>query len=380
MPSLSAKERAGLPDSAFAYIDSKGVRRLPINDAPHVRNALARFSQVRFESEGARAASREKLLKAARRHGIVPVGFITGQLQAHHKMTTAARLVIELSRIRTSAELERALREALGDDSLTLLRHSKTGYLDADGAPVSLPGDSHCITLVKGRGHATAIVHRRAVLDDSDIADAVVAAVGLVLERERLDRESERRRPDPSTLPTGFVTHLLTDIEGSTPLLAELGGRYAGLLTEVRDMIRHAVAGAGGLEVEARADEFQAVFQRPDAALAAAIALQRAIRDNQWIGGVDVRVRVGIHSGDIEVLDGGYVGMSIHTAARVCAAAEGGQIFTTGPTLAALGATVVPSVAFQSLGRRRLPGVPVAEELFRVEAEVLADSEVTQNA
>jgi class 3 adenylate cyclase len=372
MPSLSAKERAGLPDSAFAYIDSSGKRRLPINDAPHVRNALARFSQVRFENEGARAASREKLLKAARRHGIVPVGFITGQLQAHHKMATAARLVIELSRIRTSAELQRALRETLGDDSLTLLRRSDAGYLDGDDAPVSLPSDPRCFTPVEGRGHATAILHRRAVLDDPDIAEAVVAAVGLVIERERLDHESEGRRPDPSTLPTGFVTHLLTDIEGSTPLLVELGDRYAGLLSEVRDIIRHAVAGAGGLEVEARADEFQAVFKRPEAALAAAIALQRVIRSHQWTGGVDVRVRVGIHSGEIEVLDGGYVGMSIHTAARVCAAAEGGQIFTTAPTLTALGATVVPSVEFQSLGRRRLPGLPIAEELFRVEADGLA--------
>lgn len=80
MPLLDEKSRKQLPDSAFAYIDSSGRRRLPINDEAHVRNALSRFNQTPFESETARDRARTRLLKAAKKYGIVPVGFITGQV------------------------------------------------------------------------------------------------------------------------------------------------------------------------------------------------------------------------------------------------------------------------------------------------------------
>src|ERR671922_798808 len=85
MARLTAKERAQLPDSAFAYIDSKGRRLLPINDEAHVRNALARFGQVAFEDEAARERARKRLLNAAKKYGIVPVGFITGQLRSERR-------------------------------------------------------------------------------------------------------------------------------------------------------------------------------------------------------------------------------------------------------------------------------------------------------
>jgi class 3 adenylate cyclase len=81
MTYLDAKTRAGLPDSAFASVDSRGRRRLPINDEAHVRNALSRFNQTTFEDEAARDRARTRLLNAAKKYGIVPVGFITGQLQ-----------------------------------------------------------------------------------------------------------------------------------------------------------------------------------------------------------------------------------------------------------------------------------------------------------
>ena len=86
MPRLDPKERAGLPDRAFAYIDSHGQRRLPINDPAHVRNALVRFGQVTFESEAARDQARLRLLNAAKKFKIVPVGFIAGQLQTERAL------------------------------------------------------------------------------------------------------------------------------------------------------------------------------------------------------------------------------------------------------------------------------------------------------
>jgi class 3 adenylate cyclase len=88
MAQLGAKARAQLPDSAFAYVDSNGRRRLPINDEAHVRNALARFDRVDFDDEDARARARTRLLKAAKKYGIVPVGFIDGQLRPERNLPT----------------------------------------------------------------------------------------------------------------------------------------------------------------------------------------------------------------------------------------------------------------------------------------------------
>src|SRR5881409_578660 len=110
MPRLGAKERAQLPDSAFAYIDSRGRRRLPIHDASHVRNALARFSQVAFEDEGARDRARTRLLRAAQKHGIVPIGFVSAQLQPQRKLPKG-----EVSFLLTDIEGSTELVERLGD-------------------------------------------------------------------------------------------------------------------------------------------------------------------------------------------------------------------------------------------------------------------------
>src|SRR6266536_3615563 len=91
MARLSASERASLPDSAFAYIDSRGRRRLPIHDEPHVRNALARFERVAFEDDAARERARKRLLNAAKKYGIVPIGFSDGQLRAERTQAAARR-------------------------------------------------------------------------------------------------------------------------------------------------------------------------------------------------------------------------------------------------------------------------------------------------
>src|SRR6185369_8781770 len=132
MSQLDAKKRAKLPNSAFAYVDSKGRKRLPINDEPHVRNALARFNQVAFEDEAARERARRKLLVAARRYGIVPIGFMTGQLDSRTGEATAGRLVLELGQAATPAEFEQRLRTALRDATLSVLHWSESagGYLD----------------------------------------------------------------------------------------------------------------------------------------------------------------------------------------------------------------------------------------------------------
>lgn len=90
MPPLGNRARANLPDSAFAYIDSAGRRRLPIHDEAHVRNALARFGRIEFEDEASRSRARERLLRAAKRHGIVPIGFISGELRPQRRLPTGS--------------------------------------------------------------------------------------------------------------------------------------------------------------------------------------------------------------------------------------------------------------------------------------------------
>ena len=253
MATLRSVDRDRLPDRAFAYVDSKGRRRLPINDAGHVRNALARFNQVVFEDEAARDRARTRLLNAARRHAIVPVGFIAGQLR-----------------------------------------------------------------------------------------------VG-------------RRAP----LPTGQLALLFADIEGSSALVQALEDSYPILLGNVRGVLRSCAGRLGGHEVDAYGDEFFAVFRHARDALAAAIEIHRGLRDGNWPNGATVRMRVGIHVGRPTLTEHGYVGLAIHGAARIMAAAHGSQILVSEATVRALGEGLPAEIALRPMGVHRLRGV-ADEALYQV--------------
>ncbi|MEO8252641.1 MAG: adenylate/guanylate cyclase domain-containing protein [Chloroflexota bacterium] len=250
MAKLSAGKRKGLRDSAFAYVDPKGRRRLPIHDESHVRNALSRFNQVVFEDDGARNRARTRLLNAAKRYGLMPVGFVTGQLLSH-------------------------------------------GRRD---------------------------------------------------------------------LPTGAVTFLMTDIEESTALMLQLEERYSKVLADARRVSRAAVRRAGGWEVDARADEYFAVFSHAPQAIEAAIDIQRHFRDHPWPDGVAVRARMGIHGGRPTMSEGGYVGVSVHTVARITALAHGGQIIVS---RAVLPVELPAEIVVVELGEHHLRGLG-GHSLFQV--------------
>jgi len=374
MSRLDAKKRSHLRDSAFAYVDSRGRRRLPIHDEAHVRNALARFNQVAFENDAARERTRKRLLNAAKKYGIVPVGFVTSQLAYEQKQATAGRLVIELGRHGAPGELEQRLRSALRDPTLTVLHWSNASgaYLDGTGKPVPLPAeeDPRVVTYLERHGRPmTALVHDPAVLKDPDLKESVLAAVRFVVERDRTYGQVQATATDAAALPTGFVTLMMTDIEASTSLLNQLGDRYRDLLNDVRGIVRAAVSRAGGLEIDARADEFFAVFGRAPDAVEAATAIQRALGKRHWFYDLDVRVRIGIHSGRPTLTDVGYIGLAVHTAARLCAVAYGGQIVISGETRVALRGSAPKRIRLRSLGRHYLSGLPEAETLFQVEAD-----------
>lgn len=214
----------------------------------------------------------------------------------------------------------------------------------------------------------TALVHDRAVLENPDLVKTVTAAVRLAVENERLRGEVEARASEVRTLPSGHVTFLLTDIEGSTGLLRRLAARYAALLADVRAIIRTAVHRAEGREVDARGDEFFAAFSRAPAALEAALAIARTLRKRAWPDGVDVRIRIGIHSGRPTLTDAGYVGLAVHTVARICSAAHGGQILLSAAAREAARRARPTGVRFRGLGSHRLRGLREPQALFQVEA------------
>src|SRR2546430_10276883 len=168
----------------------------------------------------------------------------------------------------------------------------------------------------------------------------------------------------------------MTDIEASTILLRKLGDRYGALLNDVRGILRAAVSRADGREIDARADEFFAVFERATAAAEPAVAIQRELGTRAWPDDLadsrgEPRVRVGIHSGRPTLTDLGYIGLAVHTTARVCSAAHGGQIVVSAATRVAIGASAPTGIRFRSLGRHRLPGLPDGEKLFQVQAQGL---------
>src|SRR2546421_4658777 len=317
MPRLKPKKRARLPDRAFAYVDARGRRRLPVHDKAHVRNALARFNQVAFENDAARERARNRLLTAAKKYRIVPVGFITGLLQSERRAATAGRLVIELGRNPAPGELEKRLRTVLRDPTLAVLHWSDASgaYLDGTGKPVALPTerDQRGVTYLERQGRPmTALVHDPTILDDPALAQTVLDAVRFVVEKDRLHGQIQATSTDAAALPTGFVTLLMNDIEASTVLLRKLGDRYGALLNDVRGILRAAVSRASGREIDARADEFFAVFERAAAAVDAAVAIQRALEARATRDGLEVRVRVGIHSGRPTLTDAGYIGLAVH--------------------------------------------------------------------
>jgi DNA-binding NarL/FixJ family response regulator/class 3 adenylate cyclase len=164
-------------------------------------------------------------------------------------------------------------------------------------------------------------------------------------------------------LPRGVVTFLITDIEASTALARQLGDAFPGVLEDHRTLIRSAVEEAGGHVVDCRADELFAAFERTVDAVAAAVAAQRALTAHQWPSGAKPRVRMGIHAGEAELDGGAYVGIEVHRAARVSAAAAGGQIILSTNARARVEES---GVQFADLGDHRLPGFGERERMFQV--------------
>ena len=170
---------------------------------------------------------------------------------------------------------------------------------------------------------------------------------------------------------TGTVTFLFTDIEGSTDLLKQLRDGYAEVLAEHETVLRAAIDQAGGHVVDTQGDALFAAFPRAGSAVAAAVAGQRALAATPWLGDVTVRVRMGLHSGEPALSGERYVGLGVHRAARISAAAHGGQVLLSGATRALVEDELPGDVQIADLGEYRLKDIDRPERLYQLVVEGL---------
>jgi predicted ATPase/class 3 adenylate cyclase len=170
-------------------------------------------------------------------------------------------------------------------------------------------------------------------------------------------------------LPTGRVTFLMSDIEGSTRLLQERSDDYPKLLSRHRELLRDAFASGGGIEVETEGDAFFVVFPTVEGAVSAAIAAQRRLRAEAWPEHAAVRVRMGLVTGEAEVRERGYVGLDVHRVSRLAGAAHGGQVLLSEQTRAALAARPPDGIAVRDLGEHRLKDIDAPERIYQLDAE-----------
>lgn len=215
MATLDAKKRASLPNSAFAYIDSKGNRRLPINDEAHVRNALSRFNQVKFESDEAREKVFRRLLKAATDYGIAPVGFVTRRLREASQSGSADLPTGLVTLLLTDIEASTGLVRELGDGYPALLAAVRDLIRNAIGA--------HGGYEVDARADEFFAAHARA-------RDALDAAIEI---QKGLEAES---------WPGGRRIRVRIGLHSGSPSVTDTG--YVGLPVHV--MARVCSAGHGG--------------------------------------------------------------------------------------------------------------------------------------
>jgi YVTN family beta-propeller protein len=175
-----------------------------------------------------------------------------------------------------------------------------------------------------------------------------------------------------SELPTGTVTFLFTDIEGSTKLLHELGGaRYKDVLAEHERILREALAAHHGRVVDTQGDSFFVAFRRAKDAVAAAVDAQRDLAAGSWPAETDVKVRMGLHTGEPQVGEERYVGLGVHKAARIGAAGHGGQVLLSRTTRELVEDELPPGVTIKDLGERRLKDLERTERLAQLEIDGL---------
>jgi class 3 adenylate cyclase len=167
-------------------------------------------------------------------------------------------------------------------------------------------------------------------------------------------------------LPTGIVTFLFTDVEGSTRLLERLGERYRDVQRRHDAIVRAAIAGSDGCEVSTEGDSFFASFASPADAARCAVVAQRELAAAAWPDGVQVRVRMGLHTGEGLLGGDSYLGLDVNRAARIADAAHGGQVLVSSATRALVERRLPPATRLRDLGEHRLRDLTQPERVHQL--------------
>lgn len=176
----------------------------------------------------------------------------------------------------------------------------------------------------------------------------------------------DARTPHESELPAGVITCMFTDIEGSTRLLRATGKRYEQLLAAHNRIVRQAISRNGGVEVRMEGDSFFCVFVEAARAVATCLEAQRELCAREWPTGGKLRVRMGLHTGEARLVDGDYIGLAVHQAARVVDSGHGGQVLVSEATRTATGESLPPGASLKPLGAYRLKDFPTPTELYQL--------------
>jgi YVTN family beta-propeller protein len=174
-------------------------------------------------------------------------------------------------------------------------------------------------------------------------------------------------------LPTGTVTFLFTDVEGSTRLERQLRDRYGEAITQHRKLLRDAFELAGGREIDTQGDAFFVVFPTAMDAVTAAVEAQRLVAAHAWPDGSKVRVRIGIHTGEASIDEERYLGLAVHRAARICAAGHGGQVLLSSTTRDLVEDDLPRETGVVDLGEHRLKDIPRPERIYQLVVNGLPD-------
>jgi len=176
------------------------------------------------------------------------------------------------------------------------------------------------------------------------------------------------------SLPTGTVTFLFTDIEGSTRLMQEIGDRYVQAQVIHHEILRAAFQSNSGRELRTEGDSFFCVFESAVDACEAAAEAQRQFIAREWPAGAALRVRMGIHTGEAPLVGNEYIGIDVHHAARVMSAAHGGQVVVSESTRSIVGESLPPRLSLRDLGLHRLKDLARPERLFQLVIDGVPDT------
>lgn len=175
-------------------------------------------------------------------------------------------------------------------------------------------------------------------------------------------------------LPTGTITLLYSDIEGSTQLLRTLGDRYERALSDHRALLRRAFNLFGGQVIDRQGDAFFVAFRRARDAVTAAIEAQRSLAAHPWPEDSELRVRMGIHTGEPSISDEGLTGLAVHCAARICDTAHGGQVLVSSTTRDLIQEELPGGATLRDVGEHTLRGFDRPARLFQVVANGLGET------